>query len=269
MADERSARVEVPGGALYYVARGSGPALLIAPGGDGDADTCAGVAASLSDTYTVIRYDRRGIARSTGGATSVNVGIHADDAATLLAAVAAGPAHVFGTSLGALIGLDLAARHPDHVHTLVAHEPPLPQVLTAADRDAGRADQERIERVYRHEGLDAAMRALVEVTGVDVRDREPGAERPVPGARRRHTLVRMLTYETPAARRFQADLDTLTMSPARIVVGGGVVDGFPRRSATALAARLGRPYAAFPGGHTGYATHPAAFAARLREVLRP
>jgi len=39
------------------------------------------------------------------------------------------PASVFGNSSGAIIGLELAARHPEQVRVLVAHEPPLFELL--------------------------------------------------------------------------------------------------------------------------------------------
>ena len=47
---------------------------------------------------------------------------HADDAAAVIEAMGQGPAYVFGTSGGAEVGLDLAARHPSVVRRLVAHE---------------------------------------------------------------------------------------------------------------------------------------------------
>jgi pimeloyl-ACP methyl ester carboxylesterase len=258
-------RLEIDGGALHYEARGAGPALLVIAGGDGDADTCDGIASRLARDFTVVTYDRRGISRSTGGARPIDVRVHADDAARLLGALS--PAYVFGTSLGALIGLDLVIRHPTLVRALVAHEPPLPQVLPPPDRAAAIAAQERIERVFRHEGLDAAMRAVVESTGIDVRGREPDAVLPRPSARRRHTLTRMLTHDTPAARHFRVDLHALRMSAVPVDVGAGTAAGFPQRCAVALAVALERPVVDFPGGHTGYVTHPTAFAARLREVL--
>ena len=41
----------------------------------------------------------------------------------------------------------------------------------------------------------------------------------------------------------------------------------PHLSNAVLAARIGTEVAEFPGGHTGYATHPVEFAARLADVL--
>jgi len=260
--------LRVPGASIFYTTQGAGPPLLIIPGGDGDADTCSALVGRLSDRFTIIAYDRRGMSRSTWDASpgTVNVATHADDVRRLLAAAAHEPAYVFGTSLGALIGLELCTTHPHLVRKLLAHEPPLPQVLAPPERAAVIADQERIEDVFASDGLDAAMRALVAATGIDVSDREAGVTLPRPDAQRRRNLAYMLTVDTPAARNFRLDLSRLA---APVVVGGGATsgDGFPVRCARALAQLLGHELVEFPGGHTGYVTHPTAFATALMRVL--
>jgi pimeloyl-ACP methyl ester carboxylesterase len=45
------------------------------------------------------------------------------------------PAFVFGSSIGALIGLDLIARNPEQVRILIAHDPPAWELLPVAERD--------------------------------------------------------------------------------------------------------------------------------------
>ncbi|MGH3929774.1 MAG: hypothetical protein ACRDTF_07335 [Pseudonocardiaceae bacterium] len=47
----------------------------------------------------------------------------------MLSAVTTAPADVFGSSSGGVTGIALATRHPDQVRTLVAHEPPLVELL--------------------------------------------------------------------------------------------------------------------------------------------
>jgi len=59
---------------------------------------------------------------------------HADDLPRLISVLGAGPADIFATSGGAVNALALAARYPEQVRTLVAHEPPAAQVLP--DRQA-------------------------------------------------------------------------------------------------------------------------------------
>ena len=58
---EATGTLAVPGASLYYELSGSGPLLLVVQGGAGGA---AGLARQLADAFTVVSYDRRGLARS-------------------------------------------------------------------------------------------------------------------------------------------------------------------------------------------------------------
>jgi pimeloyl-ACP methyl ester carboxylesterase len=121
--------LKVPGATLYYEVRGAGPVLLLICGGIYDAAGYAGLAGRLADHYTVVTYDRRGNSRSPldGPPERQSIEVHGDDAHRILTAVGVTgneSADVFGNSSGAEIGLELAARHPEQVRTLVAHEPP-------------------------------------------------------------------------------------------------------------------------------------------------
>src|SRR4030095_2210121 len=111
MAKDSSLRVK--GATLFYRVHGSGPLLLILPGGHSDADTADALGNELIDRHTVITYDRRGISRSKIDTPSVNLTLstHSDDAHRLLSALTNERTFVFGSSISALIGLDLVARH--------------------------------------------------------------------------------------------------------------------------------------------------------------
>src|SRR5688572_27723614 len=118
--------LKVPGANLYFETFGIGPVLLFIGGGNSDAAMFARIGASFADRYTVVRYDRRGNSRSTleGPAGPQLIEEHADDALALLNHLTDEPAAVFGSSSGALVTLDLVARHPDRASIAVAHEPP-------------------------------------------------------------------------------------------------------------------------------------------------
>jgi hypothetical protein len=66
------------------------------------------------------------------------------------------------------------------------------------------------------------------------------------------------------------DVATLRAGSARVVVGVGETSTgqLAHRSAVALAERLGTGPMTFPGDHGGYGRQPAAFSARLHQVLR-
>lgn len=80
----RTKRLRANGTTLYAEVRGTGPAILVIPGGAEDAEGWRPVAESLTG-HTVVTYDRRGTLRSgrdgwPGGGSAQ----HADDAAALL-----------------------------------------------------------------------------------------------------------------------------------------------------------------------------------------
>jgi hypothetical protein len=65
------------------------------------------------------------------------------------------------------------------------------------------------------------------------------------------------------------DVAALQAASSRVVVGIGEASGgqLANETALALADRLGTPAVVFPGDHSGFFTHPTAFAQKLREVL--
>lgn len=67
----------------------------------------------------VIRFDQRGHGLSVGAVGSIELPDLAADAVAVLDALDVDRAHVFGASLGAMIGLWLAAEYPDRVNRLV------------------------------------------------------------------------------------------------------------------------------------------------------
>src|SRR3954471_18267432 len=117
----------VPGARLYYEVSGFGPVLLMIPGAAADAGDFVRIVPYLQDRYTVVCLDPRGVSRSPRDdpAEDVSLDVLADDAQRLLTAIGVDPAFVFGSSGGGVIGLALAARHPELVRTLVVHEPPV------------------------------------------------------------------------------------------------------------------------------------------------
>jgi pimeloyl-ACP methyl ester carboxylesterase len=130
MSDIREGLVEVIGASIHYQVSGHGPTLLLLSPGDGDADVFTGIV-PLLDGFTVVTCDRRGQGRSpiVDPAEPVTIATHADDMARVLVAVTTHAARVFGAGLGAVVGLELVARHPHRVSTLVAFEPSLPTLL--------------------------------------------------------------------------------------------------------------------------------------------
>ena len=263
---------------LYYTIRGAGPMLLILQGGAGNADGSEDLANQLSDRFTVVTYDRRGLSRSAPiRAGGYEIGAHAADAARLIAALSDKPAFVFGASIGAVIGLELVAHHAAHVRTLIAHEPPVWRLLE------GKAQEEALHRhtlvleTFQRDGIPAAMKLMVAMSGLDINDREPEVPAPALAAdprvatQRSADLQHFLTWDVRAVTRYQPDITTLTAEGSIVVPAVGRTSPattLPYRCALALAAVLGARVVDFPGGHSGYILRPKAFAAKLDEVFR-
>jgi acetyltransferase/esterase len=264
-------RVAVPGASLYYQVRGTGPTLLLMSGGHGDANSFDGMVGVLAEHFTVVSYDRRGYTRSplADPAAPQTVATHGDDAAALLRAVDNGAAHVFGASAGAVVGLDLVARHQGLVRTLVAHEPPVVRLLPPAQRPAPPVE---LSEQLRTAGTGAAMDSFWAMLGVDLDDREPDVEvHPQDPARARANAAFFFTHEMAALDQFTPDVAALEASPVRLLPAGGTTghESFTYRCAAALAEQLGIPLTPFPGGHAGFVTHPRAFTRQLLAVLNP
>src|SRR6267378_4993880 len=177
----KTSTLKVPGASIYYEVRGSGPVLLMMPGGPADAGAFRRIAGYLDSDYTVITYDPRGLSHSPLDGPIKDeriVQIFADDAHRLLAATSKEPAFVFASSGGAVIALELVARHPDQVRTLVPHEPPAPALFSDPARE--RAAMEEIVQTYRAAGIGPAMQKFMVQTRIRGAGPPPPQGEPTP-----------------------------------------------------------------------------------------
>lgn len=263
--------LRVPGARLSYEVHGSGPLLLLIHAGAGNGRSFTGLVDQLVDSYTVLTYDRRGLSRSPldDATEEQRVEMQSDDASQLLTHIGTVPALVFGSSAGAVIGLDLATRYPEEVRTLVAHEPPVANRYLVPGEDCP-DDHADIQEIYHREGATAAFRQLVKgVRAKGFEDREPGVQIPEQSKGDLSNLAFFFQQELGMVSRYQFDFAALKASSARMVIAGGQVgqEYVGYRGAVAVAERLGVAIVEFPGDHAGYLTHPRAFAEKLRQVL--
>jgi pimeloyl-ACP methyl ester carboxylesterase len=264
--------IEVPGAILYYKVRGSGPVVLIIQGGAADADGSDALASHLESDFTVVSYDRRGLSRSVlkPGAPPIDVGRHSEDASMVLAVVTSEPAFVFGVSIGALIGLELVTTHPNEIRMLIAHEPPLKQLLPPDEFEKALHEQEEVEVAFRNEGVRAAMMKFLQLSGVDFGDREADAPAPQLSPYMADNLQFFLTNDAPAVRQYQIDLSLLGEVRSKVTPSAGETStaNWPNCCAARLAGQLHVELVHFPGGHNAYGSRPRGVADKLRVLLR-
>ncbi|PDP86639.1 alpha/beta hydrolase [Glycomyces fuscus] len=275
--------LKVPGARIHYEVRGSGPVLLMIPGGPQDAGVYTALAGHLADRYTTVAYDPRGNSRSTldGEPEDQRVELHSDDAARLVAELGGEPAYVFGNSAGAQIGLDMAVRHPGAVRALLAHEPPCLMLLDDPSEVLAR-DQD-VYDTYRREGVEAAIGKFLALNGLDEEAGEaddggrqegdapqgPMHEDPETFERVSGNFEYFLAHGLMPLSLYRPDVEALREGRVPVAVGlGDASAGQPIHDiGLALTRRLGTEPVAFPGDHVGFGTHPRAFAEALHGAL--
>ncbi len=179
---------------------------------------------------------------------------------------------MLGSSGGGQIGLNLVARYPGRVKTLVAHEPPCMRLLP--ERGEDERFRNLVQDTYRTAGVGAAMQKFAEGAGLAP---GRGAERKMPPspqlaeafARTKGNAEFFIKHGMKPIGSYVPDVAALRTSATRVVVGVGETSAgtMPYRTALALAELLGVEPVVFPGGHGGYNDDAAGFAAKLREVL--
>jgi len=262
--------LEVPGARLYYEVRGQGP-LVVLVGAPMDAGSFGPLAALLAGDYTGRTTDPRGINRSPVDDRDQDSTpqLRGHDLSQLLAHFDAGPAAVLGSSGGAVSALALAQAHPEQVHTVIAHEPPLIELLPdRAERHAGNED---VIARWLAGDFAGSWRAFLDNADLHL---PPGAFEAMFAAEPRPQMIADTTYQNLHMLRptthWKPDITALASAPTRIVVGIGEASAgqLCDRTSRALAAELGTEPTMFPGGHAGFAEDPDGFATRLRSVLR-
>lgn len=112
--------VESADATLYYEARGSGPALVLAHGAGGNAAIWwQQVPFFLDRGFRVVTFDHRGFARSPCRDDAFELGRFPADLLALLDAEGVDRAALVCQSMGGWTGLPTALRHPERVRCLV------------------------------------------------------------------------------------------------------------------------------------------------------
>lgn len=261
---------ELPDGRLYYEVRGTGPQLVIS-GSPMTAAAFGPLADALAADFTVITHDPRGISNSVLDDPDAPSGpeLRARDLVALLDELGVDTFDMFGSSGGAVTGLALVAEYPGRVRTLIAHEPPLLELLP--DAAQWRATIEDIISTFHEHGAGAAWGRFMAAAGFvqegDAPPPPPSGHEPT--AQENADSARFFDHDLRATTRYLPQLASLTNTPSRIIIGLGEESGHlnTHQTSVAMAALLAEPSVGFPGDHAGFLGQPVEFATAIRSAL--
>ena len=116
---QRGKRVAVNGMQMYYEVSGKGEPLVVLHGAYMNIPSMGAIIPRLAKTHRVYAVELQGHGRTTDIDRPITYPNLADDVAKFMDAVGLAKADVFGYSMGAQAGLQLAIRHPSKVNRLV------------------------------------------------------------------------------------------------------------------------------------------------------
>jgi pimeloyl-ACP methyl ester carboxylesterase len=246
---------------LYHEVRGDGTPILFVPGIPGDAAQFAAVAGELARDHTVITYDRRANSRSPrpAGWNATSLEEQVADAAAMLQ-LGGGASMVYGSSVGAIVALELARSLPDLVSVALLHEMPLISVLVDPIRVASGIG-EIVEPAFARGGPDAALEAFLRFAfGDAIVDQLDPQER----ARMISNGEVAMTIELPVFQSYRPDPATLRGLHAHALVGADEAVPFFHEAAAWLAEAIGNEVVEVAGAHGPQFDRPRELAAQIR-----
>lgn len=264
--DQKSGLVEVNGAKIYYETRGRGPSVIFVSGATGDAGLLTKVPDFLADEFTVVTYDRRGNSRSPrpDGWAQTSADEQGDDLAGLIEVLEIAPAVIFGTSAGAIIGLNTILRHEDLLRGAILHEPAMMSVLEHPEEAMG-VVQPIVDEGMAKGGPRGGFEAFLGfAAGDDLKALDP------------ETVDRMLGnaevffgLEFGKLESWRPTEDALAKVkiPVQVMAGEETAPFFAETSAW-IAQRLGRKVVTAIGAHMSYLNRPQEFADTIRPFLR-
>jgi pimeloyl-ACP methyl ester carboxylesterase len=219
------------GVALWWCLDGAGPTVLLVPGRGDSSDVYP---AELTDALVaggcaVLRVDPRDTGLSDDGGDEYSFATMADDLEAVATAAGVGPVHVVALSMGGMLAVDLAVRHPQRVASLVLLNAMSP------DPDAGMGP-----RFFDGLGADPVLGSLASM-GAATADDEAWMRARVAAARQRapERPDAGICHQQAAFRLGWRELDDLAAVGATTVAVHGADDlVLPVAHAEALAAAI-------------------------------
>jgi pimeloyl-ACP methyl ester carboxylesterase len=263
---------KVNGHRLFFELSGRGVPVVLVHGSWASHAIWEPVVPALAARFRVLAYDRRGHSRSERPAGQDSVHDDVDDLAALIEHLGMAPAWVVGNSYGAAITLRLAADRPELLRGVIAHEPPLFDVLKDDPAIApmlGELNQ-GIERVA--STISAGDHAKAAKDFVEEVALGPGSWQQFPPEVREQIIFNAPTFldETRDPDGLSIDLDRLRAfdKPMLLTTGDQSPPYFGPVVTKLQAACPGANVQNFRGaGHLPHMTHPDAFVEKVAAFI--
>ncbi|WP_169458012.1 alpha/beta fold hydrolase [Ottowia thiooxydans] len=243
---------------------GSGPLIVLSHALGMDRNAWAPLLAHLGPRVRTLIFDHPGHGGSPGQPLAGTMNALVDEAAALLRDVARGPVVWVGLSMGGMVGMGLAIRHPALLQGLVVAN------STAYYPDAARPNWDSRIATVRNEGLAAIADTVMQrYFHDDFRNSHPDAV-----ARARATLVGTSPVAYAACCEAVRDVDWRaglpTITIPTLVIAGSLDAGTPPAMGQAIAEAVpGAELTILPqASHISAVEQPAAFARLLRAFVR-
>jgi len=266
------ATVHVNGVRLHVERSGEGAVpLVLVHGSWGSHRGWDTVVPGLAANFDVVTYDRRG--HSDSDRPDAQGSVHEDvaDLAGLIEYLGLAPAWVAGNSFGGSIALRLPVRHGELVQGVIAHEPPLFDLI-AGDRHLAPDVHEDeasmagiLDRITSGDHAAAAQQFIETVLG-------PGGWSELPPSMREAAIENAPTFLDEAQDPDQQAFDPAWLHgfqrPLMLTYGSESPPQFPgvvSKLAEALPAARTKEFQG--AGHVPHVTHPDAFVAATSEFI--
>jgi pimeloyl-ACP methyl ester carboxylesterase len=264
LAPDKDSYLAVPGARLRYRDTGAGPAVLLIHGWTLDLEMWDAQVEALSESFRVIRLDRRGFGLSSGTPALTD---DVADARALCRHLALNRVAVLGMSQGSRVAARLAATEPDLLSCVVLDGAPAGIVAGAGGGD-GDVPLTEFRALVRDGGMEAFRRAWTRHPLTQLRTSDPRA----------HELVaRMIgryrgedLQQPPAGPPEGWEHPALdSVCKAALVIGGAFDIDTRRDAAEAIARKLPVAERAIvpDAGHLANLDNPQAYNALLLRFL--
>jgi pimeloyl-ACP methyl ester carboxylesterase len=267
------AYVHVNGVNLFYEITGEGHPLVLVHGSWADGSiSWLPVVQGLAESTQVVTFDRRGHSQSERPPGQGSRRQDEDDLAALIETLGLAPTNVAGNSFGASITLGLAARRPELLRAVIAHEPPLASLLAGDPEllpllEEFQTKNEAVAGLLKRGEIEEGAKQFAEEIAIG-----PGSWELFPAEVQRTFIGNAPTYLDEVEDPAGADIDLQALSgyngPALLTEGDQSLPWL-RKIVEKLAEALPQAQrATYKGaGHLPQWTHPDDFIASLIQFL--